>query len=167
MQTYSRSSSLRLNWQWKIRFSYILKIKYYLIRTKVSQTPKTHFPLLVHWYQDVKFRKLQNTVLAVKGSFWQEKLIEWVFYHFLEVNFMIWFFIQEGAQALLSAALAGSKLPNIINKANEYILRAEELKKASKWKYNMVWLVHVINLPLWDVFTSATPPYNFLIFGKY
>ena len=42
------------------------------------------------------------------------------------------FFIQEAAQALLSAALAGSKLPNIINKANEYILRAEELKKASK-----------------------------------
>lgn len=39
---------------------------------------------------------------------------------------------QEAAQALLSAALAGSQLPNIINKANEYILRAEELKKASK-----------------------------------
>lgn len=40
------------------------------------------------------------------------------------------FYYNEAAQALLSAALAGSQLPNIINKANEYILRAEELKKA-------------------------------------
>ncbi|XP_048735989.2 calpain-7-like isoform X2 [Ostrea edulis] len=40
------------------------------------------------------------------------------------------FYYNEAAQALLTAALAGSKLHGIINKANEYILRAEELKKA-------------------------------------
>lgn len=40
------------------------------------------------------------------------------------------FYYNEAAQALLSAALAGSKLPNIVEKARQYILRCEELKKA-------------------------------------
>jgi hypothetical protein len=38
---------------------------------------------------------------------------------------------QEAAQALLSAALAGSQLPNIVERANDYILRAEQLKSAN------------------------------------
>lgn len=41
-------------------------------------------------------------------------------------------FEQEAAQALLNAALGGSRLPGIVGKANEYILRAEELKKTCK-----------------------------------
>ncbi|KAL3832697.1 hypothetical protein ACJMK2_024317, partial [Sinanodonta woodiana] len=40
------------------------------------------------------------------------------------------FYYSEAAQALLSAALAGSQMPGIIEKANEYLLRAEELNKS-------------------------------------
>ncbi|CAC5410761.1 CAPN7 [Mytilus coruscus] len=41
------------------------------------------------------------------------------------------FFYNEAAQALLSAALAGSQVPNIVERANDYILRAEQLKSAA------------------------------------
>ena len=41
------------------------------------------------------------------------------------------FYYNEAAQALLSAALAGSQLPNIVERANDYILRAEQLKSAA------------------------------------
>jgi len=37
---------------------------------------------------------------------------------------------QEAAQALLNAAFAGSKMPNITARAQEYISRAEQLKNA-------------------------------------
>ncbi|XP_064647920.1 calpain-7-like [Lineus longissimus] len=46
-----------------------------------------------------------------------------------EINTAI-FYYTEAAQALLSASMAGSQIPGIVDKANEYILRAEQLKKA-------------------------------------
>ncbi|KAL5006400.1 hypothetical protein ScPMuIL_015206 [Solemya velum] len=42
------------------------------------------------------------------------------------------FYYNEAAQALLSAALAGSRIPGIVNKANEYMLRAESLKNTAQ-----------------------------------
>ncbi|KAL4222516.1 calpain 7 [Mactra antiquata] len=48
------------------------------------------------------------------------------------------FFYGEAAQALLNAALSGSKMPGITDKATQYITRAEELKKlVSKEKQTM------------------------------
>ncbi|KAK3108545.1 hypothetical protein FSP39_010301 [Pinctada imbricata] len=44
---------------------------------------------------------------------------------------MALFYYNEAAHSLLSAAMGGSKLQGIVNKANEYILRAEELKRMS------------------------------------
>ena len=41
------------------------------------------------------------------------------------------FHLQEAAQALLTAVLAGSTLPGLIEKSSEYIGRAEQLKVAS------------------------------------
>ena len=41
-------------------------------------------------------------------------------------------YIQEAAQSLLTAALNGSQLPNITERARQYILRCEELKKIGK-----------------------------------
>ncbi|XP_041366509.1 calpain-7-like [Gigantopelta aegis] len=40
------------------------------------------------------------------------------------------FYYIEASQALLSAALAGSQMPGILDKANEYMLRAETLKQS-------------------------------------
>ena len=44
-------------------------------------------------------------------------------------------YIQEAAQSLLTAALNGSQLPNITERARQYILRCEELKKIGKCDY--------------------------------
>lgn len=44
---------------------------------------------------------------------------------------------QEAAQALLNAALSGSRMPGITEKAQQYITRAEELKKLSKWQVQL------------------------------
>ena len=41
---------------------------------------------------------------------------------------------KEAGQALIAASSAGSHVPNILEKANSYIARAEQLRISSKFK---------------------------------
>ena len=68
-----------------------------------------------------------------------QSLRQWkstVFY----MNFIL-LCVQEAAQALLTAAFSGSQLPNITERARQYIMRGEELKKtgeSSIYSFNTV-----------------------------
>ena len=56
----------------------------------------------------------------------------------IPISTVCYMYIQEAAQSLLTAALNGSQLPNITERARQYILRCEELKKIGKCDYSRI-----------------------------
>ena len=45
-------------------------------------------------------------------------------------------YCQEAAQTLLAAAQAGSSYPSLVDKATEYMLRAEQIRSTCEYKKN-------------------------------
>lgn len=71
---------------------------------------------------------IDTTALEVDGKAFAQQAVK----HDESGNYqMAIFYYNEAAQALLSAALGGSQLPNIVQRANDYIIRAEQLKLAA------------------------------------
>ena len=51
----------------------------------------------------------------------------------IQISIIFFFIVKEAAQALLASASAGSSVPGLLNKAQEYITHAENLKTTCKW----------------------------------